>query len=267
MTKRTFEDRQAVREQVPLLIGLGAPSSGGKTFSALRLAAGIKKVTGGETFMIDTEARRSLHYADNFDFRFVQFDAPFDPGAYKEAIAYCIDKGAKQIIVDSMSHEHEGQGGVLEWHDRETGGQEKNNFRAWAKPKAARRDMINYMLQQPANFILCFRCKDKIKPPKGGGQPQEMGWSLIGAEELAFEMTVRFLLYPQSDGIPTLKSSQMGEKAAIKVPEQFKGLVTGYDKRSVSCRRRRTLRAVVSTAMSSKQRRFKCCWMDIQPSR
>jgi hypothetical protein len=37
---RTFEAKEAVRESVPLLIGLMGPSGSGKTFSALRLATG-----------------------------------------------------------------------------------------------------------------------------------------------------------------------------------------------------------------------------------
>ena len=45
---RIFTARPAVRESVPLLIGLTGPSGGGKTFSALRLATGIQTVTGGD---------------------------------------------------------------------------------------------------------------------------------------------------------------------------------------------------------------------------
>ena len=76
---RTFEDREAVREQVPLLVGLMGPSGGGKTFSALRLATGFQRVSGGDIFVIDTEARRALHYADRFKFRHIAFPAPFGP--------------------------------------------------------------------------------------------------------------------------------------------------------------------------------------------
>src|SRR4029079_18921024 len=114
MTIRSFDDKPAVRERVPLLVGLVGPSGGGKTFSALRLAKGFQRVTGSEVYFIDTEARRALHYADRFQFRHVAFGAPFGPLDYLAAIQHCVAKGAKTIIVDSMSHEHEGPGGVLE---------------------------------------------------------------------------------------------------------------------------------------------------------
>src|SRR6516164_9578510 len=74
--QRVFVAKPAVRESVPLLIGLMGPSSSGKTYSALRLATGIQRVTGGEIYCIDTESRRMLHYADSFKFRHIQFDAP-----------------------------------------------------------------------------------------------------------------------------------------------------------------------------------------------
>ena len=38
-----------------------------------------QRVCGGDIFVIDTEARRALHYADAFKFRHVPFGAPFDP--------------------------------------------------------------------------------------------------------------------------------------------------------------------------------------------
>ena len=65
---RTFTDKEAKRMHVPLLIGLVGSSGSGKTFSALRIATGIQKVTGGDIYYIDTESRRALHYADAFKF-------------------------------------------------------------------------------------------------------------------------------------------------------------------------------------------------------
>ena len=47
---RTFEAKPAIREAVPLLVGLTGASGCGKTFSALRLASGIQSVTGGDIY-------------------------------------------------------------------------------------------------------------------------------------------------------------------------------------------------------------------------
>jgi hypothetical protein len=223
---RTFEDRPAVRERVPLLIGLMGPSGGGKTYSAMRLATGIQKVAGGDIFVIDTEARRALHYADKFRFRHVVFAPPFGPLEYLAAIEHCVARGAGTIIVDSMSHEHEGQGGVLEMHELETKRiakawkttEGKASMAGWAKPKQERRRLINTILQLPANFIFCFRAKNKIKV-EAGKDPKPMGFMPIAGEEFVYEMGVCALLLPGAGGIPTWDSNELGERQMIKLPE------------------------------------------------
>lgn len=222
-----FEIRQARREQVPVMVGLMGPSGSGKTYSALRLATGIQSVSGGEICVIDTESRRALHYADDFRFLHMQFDAPFGPGRYLEAIKAAYDAGARTIVVDSMSHEHEGPGGVLEMHERELqrmGGQDRHNFPAWAKPKAERRAMINGILQIPANFIFCFRAKDKTKPgtdASGKKSLIEQGCMPIAGEEFVFEMTANCLLLPGAAGVPVWRSDYPGERAMMKRPRMF----------------------------------------------
>lgn len=230
--QRRFEDKEATREQVPLLVGLMGPSGGGKTFSALRLATGIQRVTGGEIWMIDTEARRGLHYADRFKFRHVEFKAPFGPLDYLAALEHCVSKGARTVIVDSMSHEHEGPGGVLEIHEREKErlGGERNTFPAWARPKAERRRLINSILQMPCNFVFCFRAKEKTKmstkqeKANGADALVPLGFMPIAGEEFVYEMTLNCLLLPNAGGVPTWRSDEVGERMMIKLPEQFRGL-------------------------------------------
>jgi hypothetical protein len=226
---RTFDDRPAVREKTPILVGLVGPSGAGKTYSALRLAAGFQRVTGGETYFIDSEARRALHYAEKFQFRHVPFGAPFSPLDYLAAIEYCVNKAAASkktptIVIDSMSHEHEGPGGVLEMHQAEharLGGRDGTKLLAWGKPKAARRRLINSILQLEANFVFCFRAKQKLKIEKGK-DPENMGYQPISGDEFIYEMTLKCLLLPGANGTPTWQSDMLGERAMIKLPEQFR---------------------------------------------
>src|SRR5262245_7624735 len=105
-TPKPFDLKPAVREQVPLLTGIVGASGSGKTWSALELATGIQQVTGGDIAVIDTEAKRALHYSDHFKFKHLDFRAPFSSTRYLEAFRYCVDQGAKVIVTDSMSHEH-----------------------------------------------------------------------------------------------------------------------------------------------------------------
>ena len=229
---RKFEPKQAVRASVPLLVGLMGPSGSGKTVSALRIAAGIQTVTGGDVHYIDTEARRALHYADKFNFKHIQFDAPFGSLDYLAAIDQSVKAGAGVIVIDSASHEHEGPGGMLDYHDAELNRMAGDDYRkresmkmlAWQKPKAARRKLINGILQMNANFVFCFRAKQTVKPMKVDGKTQivPLGFMPIAGDEFLFEMTVNCLLLPNSGGIPTWQSDNVGEKQMMKLPMQFR---------------------------------------------
>lgn len=230
---RTFESSPAVRQRTPLLIGIVSPSGAGKTYSALRLAAGIQRVSEGPVYFIDTENKRGLHYADKFKFNHLNFAAPFAPLDYLAAIEHCVSKGARTIIIDSCSHEHEGPGGVLEMHeaeidrlcrdDKSYAKREKMTMLAWQKPKAQRRRLINTMLQMDCNFILNFRAKEKLKLAKGE-DPKPLGWMPIAGPEFVYEMTVKLLFLPGGNGVPVLQSDFDGERSMIKIPEQFRGM-------------------------------------------
>lgn len=221
-----FDIRPATPDHQPIILGLTGPSGSGKTLSALLLAHGVKDVVGGDIGMIDTEGRRGLRYADktrfpDFEFKHLDFQPPFSSDRYAEAIAAMAAAGVKTIIIDSMSHEHEGPGGYLEFHDKELDRmagtdfkkREKMTFTAWIKPSAARRRLINSFLQVPLNFIFCFRAKEKLKIVSGGA-PIPLGWQAIAGEEFVYEMIVRGLLPPGARGTPDWSAPAFAHGAA-----------------------------------------------------
>ena len=63
-----------------------------KTFSAMRLATGIAQ--GKQFCIVDTEAGRAKHYADQFKFDHGDLTPPFSPARYAEAIATLYDDPA-----------------------------------------------------------------------------------------------------------------------------------------------------------------------------
>lgn len=237
MNERQWTANEARRESTPLLVGVFGPSGSGKTFSALRIAKGIQETVGGEVYGVDTENRRMLHYADRFRFKHVPFSAPFASAAYMDCLTWCVKDGAKTLVVDSMSHEHAGEGGYLDFHEQEVNrlagadasqrDRDARNFQAWIKPSAARQKLIQRILQLDANFVFTFRAKERVKPTTGG-KPVEMGFMPIAGDEFLFEMTVCCLLMPVAGGVPTWKSAMPGEAMMIKPAEQFKQLFDGY---------------------------------------
>lgn len=230
---RVFHAEPAVRKSVPLLIGIMSPSGGGKTYSALRLATGMSRIYGGPIYGVDTENYRMLHYADQFKFHHVPFAAPFGSLDYLEALRWCSSQGARVTIVDSMSHEHIGEGGYLETAEEVVTRMAGDDYRkreavkmlGWAKAGPLRQKMIEGMKQLSGAFIFCFRAKEKTKPVRkqdGKTEIVDMGFMPIAGEEWLYEMTVNCLLEPRSDGVPTWRSDFVGERLMMKLPAQFK---------------------------------------------
>ena len=227
MTEYSF--RPAIREKVGLLIGLAGPSGSGKTFSAMRLASGI--VGKDKKFaVIDTEARRSLHYADTFNFDICDLHPPFRPSAYADAIQAADKAGYGVIVVDSMSHCWSSEGGVLDWQEEELQRMAGDNYVkreackmvAWIKPKGDHKKMVSRLLQVKATVILCFRAEEKVKMEKVRDEQTgkektaivPIGWQPICEKNLPYELTVSFLLTPDAPGMPK----------PLKLQEQHKAL-------------------------------------------
>lgn len=214
----SFQFKRAVREQVGLLIGLAGSSGSGKTYSAMRLASGI---TGGKPFaVIDTEAGRAKHYADQFVFDHGDLAPPFRPDAYADAIMAADKAGYPVIVVDSTSHVWAGDGGVLDWQEDELNRMAGDDWKkreackmaAWIKPKMSHKGMVQKLLQVRAHLILCFRAEEKIEMVRGDDGKMKIvpkasptglhGWMPICEKNLPYELTASFLLTADAPGYP-----------------------------------------------------------------
>ena len=115
-----FKVQKAVREKIYTKVALMAPSGGGKTYSALRLATGMKeeleKVTGKpcRILMANTEGARGRYYANEFDYDIIDLVEPFNPEQFSDAIDFAVNEGYDILLMDSTSPEWDGKGGCLE---------------------------------------------------------------------------------------------------------------------------------------------------------
>ena len=226
----SFVLKKAIRENVGLIVGLAGGTGSGKTFSAMRLAAGV---SGKRPFaVIDTEAGRAKHYADQFNFDHGELRPPFTPDAYREAIMATDAGGYSAIIVDSASHEHAGEGGILDMHETELDRMAGDDWKkreackmaAWIKPKVSHKHFIQVLLQLRTQLlILCLRAEEKIEIAKEDGKTvirakQGLtglnGWFPICEKNLTYETTAYFLLLASDPGIPQ----------PIKLQEQHKAI-------------------------------------------
>jgi hypothetical protein len=204
----SFHFRKAAREQTSVLIALAGSSGSGKTYSALRLARGLVG-KDGKFAVIDTEAGRALHYADRFDFDHGDLKPPFRPDAYLQAIEAAESAGYGAVVIDSMSHEYEGEGGLLEWAEELEAGGTKSPAN-WKKPKMEHKRMVNRLLQMRCHLIFCLRAEEKMLVERINGKlqvtaakdrPLKERWHPICEKRFMYEMTASFLLLDSAPGV------------------------------------------------------------------
>lgn len=244
--RKAIDFKPAERSRVSLIIALAGASGSGKTLSALKLARGLADGDDSKIAYIDTEAGRALHYAvapgekpgpDRFAFAHGDLTPPFTPEAYSDAIRKADEAGFEVIVVDSCSHEYEGEGGLHDIHDAlvdaaveksraiaedkgwrfdEQQSRDRASVGAWKEPKSRHKRFVARLLQCRAHLILCLRADekiriDKVKDDRGREktvivQPKDMKpaerWVPICEKRFMYEMILSLLLTPANPGVP-----------------------------------------------------------------
>lgn len=231
---RTFAIMPAKHAGAWLRAGLIGPSGSGKTYSALRIASGIANTIKGDIIMLDTENNRGRYYADQFSFDHVDMGPPFGSADYHSAIETISARKPAVMIIDTLSHEHDGQGGLLDAYDRElermAGDDTALAMRlqqfAWRRPRASRRALLALIMRTNCHMIFCVRASERTRHVADRTeQSHEQGLTPITGQEFLYEMTFSALLHPASNGRPTWSSHLRGEAGAIKRPEQLQHIL------------------------------------------
>jgi hypothetical protein len=223
-TPRNWEATKATPGETPIMIGLIGPPGGGKTVSALRLARGVQRVRPGRVILIDTECERSRKYATQFDFDRVDFEPPFGSRTFLEAVRHQLRSKPAAIIVDTMSDEHDGDGGYIRLHDAEVERTKGNKWAAWNVPQGNRDELVRGLQRIRVPLFLCFRAKEKTKQIEVRGKKEiiQMGWQPVTGARVMHGLDLACILPPRSDGVPVWQSDKAGEDFIIKLPEYLK---------------------------------------------
>lgn len=189
--------REAQRAGARLVIGLAGVSGSGKTYSALQLAYGLANGKAEKVGLLDTENRRGSLYADSIKngrgqvqkFLIGDLFAPFSPQRYIDAIKEFQAAGVEVLVIDSISHEWNGLGGVLDIVD----GFDKS-IHGWKKAKPEHKRFMNVLLQSDMHVICCIRAANKTdwKDPKN---PKSLGIVPVQQDEFMFEMTASMMMW------------------------------------------------------------------------
>jgi hypothetical protein len=186
---QVMELRHATRKQAKIKLALQGPSGSGKTYSALLLAFGITN-DWDSIAVIDTENHSADLYAHLGSYNVLPLSKPFSPERYIEAIELCEKAGMEVIILDSITHEWDGTGGILDIHQAMTG----NSFTNWSKVTPRHNAFVQKFLQSRSHIIATIRTKqDYVLSEKNGKMvPEKVGLKAVTREGMDFEFTLVF---------------------------------------------------------------------------
>ncbi|NUQ83053.1 MAG: AAA family ATPase [Bacteroidetes bacterium] len=180
--------QKAIKAKQKLRLALEGASGSGKTFSSLLLA----KAMGERIAVIDTEHGSASLYADRFEFDVLDLKPPYEPERFIEAIEMAEKAGYGVIIIDSISHEWNGEGGCLQIVDKIGG----NSYTAWGKVTPRHDRFINAMLKSKAHIIATMRSKANYETGKdektGKMTIEKKGTAPIQRDSVDYEFTVVF---------------------------------------------------------------------------
>lgn len=182
-----MEIKRAERKQAVIKMGLQGPSGSGKTYSALLLAKGLVG-DWNKVAVIDTENHSADLYAHLGDYNVVNISPPFSPAKYIEAISLCEAAGMEVVILDSISHEWDGAGGILDIHSAMMG----NSFTNWSKVTPLHNSFVNKILQSQAHFISTIRSKTDYVLSERNGKvvPEKVGLKGVTRDGMDYEFTI-----------------------------------------------------------------------------
>lgn len=206
-----FKVQKAVREKIFVKIALMGASGAGKSYSALKLATGmtdeLEKINKKEAriLLANTEDSRGRYYADEFEYDIVDIEPPHNPEKYVELINFAVDEGYDVLIIDSTSHEWEGQGGCLELQQKAGG-----NYQAWAKVTPRHNAFIEAIASSPIHIIATMRGKDQYvmeSDDKNKTQVKKLGVGAKQRDGFEYEFSCTFLIDQKTHMAETQKDN------------------------------------------------------------
>ena len=189
--------RKAERKKAKLRLAITGPAGSGKTYGALLIAQGL----GGKIAMIDTENGSGDLYAGLCDYDIAPLSAPYDPRKYIETIHEAEKAGYDIIIIDSLSHAWNGQGGVLDLQSKvaETS-KSANSYVAWGKVTPIHNALIETILASPSHIIATMRSKTEYvqnRNERGYTEIRKVGLAPVQRDGMEYEFGTVFDLTPE----------------------------------------------------------------------
>jgi len=185
-----------------------------------------------EVGFLDTENGRGSLYADALDDKFTIGDLypPFSPERYSQAIKEFQDAGVKVLVIDSITHEWEGEGGCDDIANGLKPDGTPRKMANWIGAKRSHKVFMNTLLQSSMDIICCIRAREKTDF-KNPNQPVSLGIQPVCEKNFMFELTASLMMFNEGKNQALIKipsflkeafgdgSDYIGQKTGIKIRE------------------------------------------------
>lgn len=181
----------ATRHEAKARVAMIGPTGAGKTWTALQFARTLAG-PDGRIGLIDTENASASLYADVHDFQTAPWYPPYDAAK----LAAAIHDAAKQfdvLVVDSLTHFWQGDGGVLDIVEQEGNRNRGNKFAGWAKGTPLWRSLLDSLIFAPCHVIVTMRSKmDYVQTTDSNGRAkvEKMGMAPVARNDVEYEFTI-----------------------------------------------------------------------------
>lgn len=184
--------KKAVRNKIKAKIALTGPTGSGKTYSAILLARGLAGETGTIAF-IDTERDSARLYADLTDFDVDNLQPPFTVETFISKMKEAQSAGYDVLVIDSISHQWKGEGGMLDQSSKKQKTSSKNSFTVWGELTPEHERFVSAILDLDMHVICTMRSKMEYvleQDDRGKAIPRKVGLSPIQGKDIEYEFTV-----------------------------------------------------------------------------
>jgi AAA domain-containing protein len=185
--------RRAEKKKVKLKMGIQGPSGGGKTWGALSIASNLWP--GAKICVIDTENGSAELYADHFQFDTIPLGPPFHTDRYIAAIEAVVKHGYDVCIIDQISHQWDGEGGILRRKEELDQRPGSNSYTNWSKFTPEHQRFKEAIVQAPLHIIATMRAKQDYileTNDKGKQTPRKVGMAAVQREGFEYEFSLLF---------------------------------------------------------------------------
>jgi hypothetical protein len=186
---------RATRQAVKLKLAVEGPSGSGKTLGALAIAQAL--ADGGKVALVDTENGSAALYSDRYAFDTIVMHAPYETRKYEAAVKAAVDAGYAVVVIDSLSHQWAGAGGILSRKEQDDQRPGSNSYTNWAKYTKEHEAFKAFLISAPIHLVATMRSKQDYileTNEKGKQQPRKVGLAPIQREVMEYEFTTVFEL-------------------------------------------------------------------------